>query len=167
MTSTGGTAGCESMDVVGHVNTIDAGDSDWVIVEHKELPTLPSYPGGAIDFIRLDLDHVELVPHEAWMQFYFYSQHYEGGVEGRLAHDANMASRHAKLTRFLERQLRADRILALSECDFRLLCDDVGLEPEYLCYDETQDARARGFTHIWERDWENSCYLLRDKEQWE
>ncbi|EJK61819.1 hypothetical protein THAOC_17622 [Thalassiosira oceanica] len=165
MTLTGGTAGRESMDVVGHVNTIDAGDSDWVIVEHKELPTLPSYPGGAIDFIRLDLDHVELVPHEAWMQFYFYSQHYEGGVEGRLAHDANMASRHAKLTRFLERQLRADRILALSECDFWLLCDDVGLEPGCLCYDKTQDARARGLTRTWERDWENDCYFLRDKEQ--
>ncbi|EJK72757.1 hypothetical protein THAOC_05677, partial [Thalassiosira oceanica] len=98
------------------------------------------------------------------MPFYFHEQYYEGDGDARGADEANMASRHAKLLRFLERQLRADRILALTECDFWFLCDDVGLEPEYLCYDETQDARARGLTRIWERDWENNCYFLRDKE---
>ncbi|EJK54603.1 hypothetical protein THAOC_25751 [Thalassiosira oceanica] len=165
MTSTGGTAGRESMDVVGHVNTIEAGDSDWVIVEHKELPTLPTYPGGAIDFIRLDLDHVELV--KDWMPVYFHEQYYEGDGDARGADEANMASRHTKLARFLERQLRADRILALSECDFGVLCDDVGLEPGYLRYVESQDARARGFTRIWEHDYEYDCYFLRDKKQWE
>ena len=102
MTSTGRTVGRESLHEVGHVNTIEAGDSDWVIVEHKELPTLPTYPGGAIDFLRLDLDHVELVPYEAWWSCYFYRQYYEGDGDARGADKANMASRHAQLARFLE-----------------------------------------------------------------
>ncbi|EJK51597.1 hypothetical protein THAOC_29215, partial [Thalassiosira oceanica] len=29
-------------------------DEDWVIVEHNDFPTLPTYPGGAIDFSRLE-----------------------------------------------------------------------------------------------------------------
>ncbi|EJK61680.1 hypothetical protein THAOC_17790 [Thalassiosira oceanica] len=122
------------------MNTIEAGDSDWVIVEHKELPTLPTYPGGGRSILFVFIWIVELV--KDWMPFYFHEQYYEGDGDARGADEANMASRHAKLARFLERQLRAYRILALTECDFRLLCDDVGLEPKYLCYDETQDARV-------------------------
>ena len=146
----------------GPTSTYEEEADDWDIVDHEDFPALPTYPKGAIDFTRLDFDHVELVPHAAWtgiLSPFFYGEDVE----------AISNARRALLTRFLERQLTADRILTLSnpslvELNFHI----VGMGGSaFLNYGENSKARERGFTRIWKYDYENRCYLPRDKEWWE
>ena len=78
-------------------------------------------------------------------------------------------ARRALLTRFLERQLTADRILTLSnpslvELNFHI----VGMGGSALLnYEEKATAQERGFTRIWKYDFENHCYFLRDRTRYE
>ena len=138
----------------GPTSTYEEEDDDWDIVDHADFPALPTYPKGAIDFTRLDFDHVELVPLEAWTGFLFPPV-YGDDLE------AISNARRALLTRFLERQLTADRILTLSNPSL------AKLTPAYLAFRDWLTARERGFTRIWKYDFENRCYFLRDKTRYE
>jgi hypothetical protein len=129
-------------------------DDDWDIVDHADFPALPTYPKGAIDFTRLDFDHVELVPLKAWTGFVSTSA-YGDDVE------AISNARRALLTRFLERQLTADRILTLDNPSL------AKLTPAYLAWRDWLTARERGFTRIWRYDFENRCYFLSDRTRYE
>ena len=52
-------------------------DDDWVLVEHNDFPSLlPTYPKGAIDFSRLELEQVHLVPLKAWKDGYYSWKYY-------------------------------------------------------------------------------------------
>ena len=141
----------------GPTSTYEEEVDDWDIVDHEDFPALPTYPKGAIDFTRLDFDHVELVPLKAWTGFLFPPV-YGDDLE------AISNARRALLTRFLERQLTADRILtlynpSLAKLNIRIRAGGSTL----LTWGETKTARERGFTHIWKYDFENRCYFLRDR----
>ena len=143
----------------GPTSTYEEEDDDWDIVDHADFPALPTYPKGAIDFTRLDFDHVELVPLEAWTGFLFPPV-YGDDLE------AISNARRALLTRFLERQLTADRILTLSNPSLAQLNIRIrGTAP--LAWREWLTARERGFTRTWKYDFENRCYFLRDRTRYE
>ncbi|EJK46425.1 hypothetical protein THAOC_34907 [Thalassiosira oceanica] len=171
MTLTGMTAGAETMDEVGHVNTIEADDDDWVIVN---TPALPTNPWGGIDFTRVDLANVELVPSNKWFAN-LWPWNY--GDDDALV-TASDNARRPLLIKYLKRQLQADRVLSLNTCGFGLLwyrarteyCADLGRID--MTPGDTQLARDRGFTRIWDEDYvvDNNGhrrYFLRDKRRYE
>ena len=143
----------------GPTSTYEEEVDDWDIVDHEDFPALPTYPKGAIDFTRLNFDHVELVPLEAWTGFVSTSA-YGDDVE------AISNARRALLTRFLERQLTADRILTLDNPTLAKLNDRIG-GTAFLAWRDWLTARERGFTRIWKYDFENRCYFLRDRTRYE
>ncbi|EJK70244.1 hypothetical protein THAOC_08413 [Thalassiosira oceanica] len=117
-------------------------DDDWVIVEYNDFPTLPTYPGGAIDFTRLELEHFHLVPVQEWMYGNVLWEYYGLLGDGNdVAHETNSIARCSLLTRFLNRQLKADRILLMLDYDFDTLRRTAELEWVYL---SSEEARARG-----------------------
>ena len=79
---------------------------------------------------------------------------------------ASTAARNSLCTMFLNRQLKADRILTLSNHSLETL--NFHIRWDYLaCLSsrERREARARGFTRIWKRDRGTRNYFLRDKER--
>jgi len=171
MTSTGMTAGPENIDEVGHMNTIEADDDDWVIVN---TPALPINPWGGIDFTRVDLANVELVPSNKWFANLWP---WDYGDDDALV-TASDNARRPLLIKYLKRQLQADRVLSLNTCGFGLLwyrarteyCADLGRID--MTPGDTQLARDRGFTRIWDEDYvvDNNGhrrYFLRDKRRYE
>ncbi|EJK75964.1 hypothetical protein THAOC_02299 [Thalassiosira oceanica] len=98
-------------------------DDDWVIVEYNDFPTLPTYPGGAIDFSRLELEQVSSPPSFG-----------------------NTTDSWVTATRFLKRQLKADRILTKLDFDFNRLRRAAELDCVRISDDDKREARARGFT---------------------
>ncbi|EJK61190.1 hypothetical protein THAOC_18365 [Thalassiosira oceanica] len=96
-------------DTVGPGSTMASDDDDWVIVE---LPALPTNSLGGIDFTRVDLANVELVPYLcADLKPWEY-----GDDDAPIT--ASEDARRSLLTKYLERQLQADRILTISNFDF-------------------------------------------------
>ncbi|EJK69335.1 hypothetical protein THAOC_09417 [Thalassiosira oceanica] len=143
-------------------------DDDWVIVEYNDFPTIPTYPGGAIDFSRLELEQVHLVPIQDLNYLPFLWKYYGLLGDGNdVAQETNRIALRSLLTRFLKRQLKADRILTMLDYDFDTLRRTAELDWVYL---SSEEARARGFTHIWQIDWKNyECrhrrYYLCDTER--
>jgi len=148
-------------DTVGHGHTITTDDDDWVIVN---TPALPINPWGGIDFTRVDLANVELVPiwwADLWPEDY-------GDDVTRV--EANEIARRSILTKYLERQLQADRILTISNFDFCTMRAYSDLAPISMTDDERRSARARGLTREWELDWgdlDSDTHFLRDKKWYE
>jgi len=188
MTSTGVTAGRASIDEVGHVTTIEAGttlpndtvghgrtitsdDDDWVIVKP---PALPTNPWGGIDFTRVDLANVELVPSNKWFANLWP---WDYGDDDALV-TASDNARRPLIIKYLKRQLQADRVLSLNTCGFGLLwyrarteyCADLGRID--MTPGDRKLARDRGFTRIWDEDYAvdvngHRRYFLRDKRRHE
>jgi len=147
-------------------------DDDWVIVEYNDFPTIPTYPGGAIDFTRLELEQVHLVPVQEWKYGNLLSEYYGLLGDGNdVAQETNSIARRSLLTRFLKRQLKADRILTRLDYDFDKLRRTAELDTyARLSDDDRREARARGFTRNWAIDLKNSeyhrrRYYLCDKER--
>mmetsp|Transcript_13659 Transcript_13659/g.32201 ORF Transcript_13659/g.32201 Transcript_13659/m.32201 type:complete len:474 (-) Transcript_13659:240-1661(-) len=146
-------------------------DEDWVIVEHNDFPTLPTYPGGAIDFSRLELEQVPLVPILEWKFLPCLWKYYGLLGDGNdVAQETNSIAQRSLMNRFLKRQLKADRILTKLDYDFDTLRCIADLDYVRLSDDDKREARARGFTRIWKIDWKNrECrhrrYYLCDKER--
>ncbi|EJK70260.1 hypothetical protein THAOC_08394, partial [Thalassiosira oceanica] len=147
-------------------------DDDWVFVEYNAFPTLPTYPKGAIDFTRLQLEQFHLVPVQEWTYGNFLWEYYGllGDGKDAAAHEVNSVARRSLLTRFLKRQLKADRILTMLDYDFDTL--SCVAELDYVRFpslstDDRREARARGFTRIWKIDWKNydRRYSQCDKER--
>mmetsp|Transcript_26418 Transcript_26418/g.60359 ORF Transcript_26418/g.60359 Transcript_26418/m.60359 type:complete len:714 (+) Transcript_26418:147-2288(+) len=146
-------------DSAGLVRTIEADDDDdWVIVEPKRaIPALPTTSRGGIDFTRLDLAHVELVPYlcaDLWSWDY--------GDDDALI-TASEDARRSLLTKYLDRQLQADRILTISNYDFGAMQECSDLAPIYMTEDEDKSARARGLSRKWDWDHDEEKFFLRDK----
>ncbi|EJK61029.1 hypothetical protein THAOC_18543 [Thalassiosira oceanica] len=125
----GGTAECHPIaagviqstgDLVGLVRTIEADDDDdWVIVELER-----DIFWGEIDLTCLDLAHVEqLVP---YLCADLCSWEYGGG-DALIT--ASEDTRRSLLTKYLDRQLQADRILTVSNYDFGVMRADSDLAP--------------------------------------
>ncbi|EJK78108.1 hypothetical protein THAOC_00010 [Thalassiosira oceanica] len=144
-------------------------DDDWVIVEYHDFPALPTYPGGATDFSRLELEHVHLVPIEDWILPPFSWKYYGFSGDGNdAAHETNIIARRSLLFRHLKRQLKADRILTRFNYDFTSLRLAAELDCECISDDDKREARARGFTRAWKLDWkhyEYRRYYLCDSDE--
>mmetsp|Transcript_26413 Transcript_26413/g.60341 ORF Transcript_26413/g.60341 Transcript_26413/m.60341 type:complete len:707 (+) Transcript_26413:147-2267(+) len=149
-------------DSLGLSSTMEAeaDDDDWVLVEpDRDIPALPATSCGGIDFTRLDLDHAELVPFTKWIR----------GI--RPSEQANADARRSLLTKYLDRQLQADRILTMSGTNYMLMHFHSDSDPtaSWMRTDERRLARERGFTRIWGSDLKNDeyCYYLRDKNHFD
>ncbi|EJK56787.1 hypothetical protein THAOC_23254 [Thalassiosira oceanica] len=141
----------------------EAHDDDWVIVDRNtDIPALPTNPRGCIEFTRLDLGQVELVSFDNWRDFLWT---FEYGKDDATNATANKNARRTLLTRYLERQLHADRILTQSQLEYSRLQSNTDLEPFYATREEKQLARDQGFTRLWVWDRENDekPYFVRDK----
>merc|ERR1712232_361033 len=123
------------------------------------------------DFTRLELEQFHLVPVQEWTFGNGLWEYYGLLGDGNdAAHEVNGVARRSLLTRFLKRQLKADRILTKLDYDFDTLRCIAELDYVRLSDDDKREARARGFTRIWNIDWKNyECrhrrYYLCDKER--
>ena len=147
-------------------------DDDWVIVGTQVLPT---NSWGGIDFTRVTLATVELVPSNRW---FIDLWPWAYGYDDALA-TANDTARRPLIIKYLKRQLQADRVLSLNTCGFGLLwyrarteyCADLGRIDMTL--DEEKSARDQGFTRIWDEDYVvddnggHTRYFVRDKKRYE
>ncbi|EJK68521.1 hypothetical protein THAOC_10284, partial [Thalassiosira oceanica] len=126
--------------------------------------TLPTNSWGGIDYTRLDLTNFDLVPiwwADLWPEEY-------GDDVTRV--EANEIARRSILTKYLERQLQADRILTISNFDFCTMRAYSDLAPISMTDDEKRSARARGLTREWDLDWDfdsDTPHFLRDKKGYE
>ncbi|EJK56283.1 hypothetical protein THAOC_23869 [Thalassiosira oceanica] len=128
----------------------EAHDDDWVIVDRNtDIPALPTNPRGSIVFTRLDLGQVELVSFDNWRDFLWT---FEYGKDDATNATANKNARRTLLTRYLDRQLQADRILTQSNWFYRRLRPGTDLAPFDATREEKQLARDRGLTRLW--DWD-------------
>lgn len=128
----------------------EADGDDWVIVDRDtDIPALPTNPGGRIEFTRLDLCHVELVSFDNWREFLWTVDYGNDDTNAT----ANRNARRNLLTRYLERQLQADRILTQSQLEYSRLQSGTDLEPFYATREEKQLARDQGLTRLWDWDY--------------
>ncbi|EJK69990.1 hypothetical protein THAOC_08692 [Thalassiosira oceanica] len=148
-------------DPAGLTSTMEADDvdDDWVLVEpNKDIPALPTTSWGGVDFTRLDLGHAELVSYEDWtsrVSFDFVAETYD---DDDAAQTAIEDARYSLLATYLERQMNADRVATLSNCDVFMLTikstrgADGMRAATGLNKEEKAVARARGFTRCCERE---------------
>jgi len=169
-------------DSVGLVSTMEADDDDWVLVEpDRDIPALPTTSWGGVDFTRLGLDHVELVSYEDWTAYVSIVFDDETFADVYAAQTEIEDARYGLLATYLERQMNADRVATLSNCDvFWLTIKStrgadgmVAAFAQRLTKDAREVARARGFTRCCVREYDSDGirptgrFIFRDKRGYE
>ncbi|EJK73855.1 hypothetical protein THAOC_04501, partial [Thalassiosira oceanica] len=137
----------------------------------RGYPSHSHHPAGGGDFYtRLTLDEVELVHRKDWT-IPILPWAYGNETVAKAEEDA----RRSLLARYLERQLQADRVLTLTNMEYKLLyllCADLTLSaPFHATREERQLARDQGLTRAWDweldEDFDKEHYFVRDKLSWE
>jgi len=149
-------------------------DGDWVHVVPEDIPPIPTTPQGRVIFTRLTLDQVDLVP-DGNLKGIMHSSTYDNTTVAKAEDEA----RRSLIVRYFERQLKADRILTLYDSynhNLLILRSEALMDCAQftLSSDEKDMARARGFTRLWDWDYDEDAdkqhyrrYFVRDKFSWE